>query len=93
MKIEDNVLILSRAELLGIIHNNPEKSPRNLDIEKTLSDIVFKTHYFSEKQYNWILSKVKYVLNRNKEYRKSHGLSNERITDFRLWPDLWPVYI
>jgi hypothetical protein len=91
MIIQDKVLTLSRMELIDVIQNNPEKSPRNKDIEKALLDMIYKTRYFTEKQYGWILKKVKYILNHNKEYREKMGLKNTRFLDFWVWPDLWPL--
>jgi hypothetical protein len=69
MKIQKRELVLSREELVDLIQNeNPDKSNENNFFANTLLNIVKNRINYSDKQYNWILSKVTYIINHNKKY-------------------------
>jgi hypothetical protein len=69
MKIQNRDLVLSREELVDLIQNeNPDKSKENNFFTDTLLSIVKYQVNYSDKQYKWILSKVKYIINHNKKY-------------------------
>jgi hypothetical protein len=69
MKIQNRNLILTRKELIDLIQNeNPDKSSENSFFTVTLLSIVMSQINFSDKQYNWIISKVTYIINHNKKY-------------------------
>jgi len=68
MKIKNLELVLTRYELINLIENeNPDK---NSDWSKEkLLYIICNFENFSVKQYEWILSKVKYIINHNNKYK------------------------
>ena len=67
MRIDKMELILTRTELYDLIKNDNPDSP---DWSKdTLLKIVSRNYYFSVKQYEWINSKVKYIINHNDKYK------------------------
>jgi hypothetical protein len=69
MKIENKRLFLTQEELKEIIRNNPDKSDENNRIENILISIIDRKRVSSNKIYNWILSKIKYVTNVNRSYK------------------------
>jgi hypothetical protein len=70
MKIEGvDTLVLTREELKSIIRNNRDKSEENIQIENILISIIDKNTIMSEKVYKWILSKITYITNTNKDYK------------------------
>jgi hypothetical protein len=66
MVIKNKELELTKDELIDMIKNdNPDRHDWSKDI---LLDIICRFEFFSIKQYKWILSKVKYIVNHNKKY-------------------------
>jgi hypothetical protein len=80
MKIENKKLFLTREELKEIIKNNLDKSDENTKIENILVSIIDRKKIVSDKIYNWILSKIKYVTNVNKEYKNI----KKKFNDFHI---------
>jgi hypothetical protein len=85
MKIQNMSLILTRTELYDLIKNdNTDTSDWSRD---TLLRIITRYDNFSVKQYEWINSKVKYIINHNDKYKnfrkkfKSFELSDECFED------------
>jgi hypothetical protein len=69
MRIENRNLVLTRKELIDLIQNeNPDKSSENSFFTITLVNIITFNINFSDKQYDWILSKITYIINHNKKY-------------------------
>ena len=67
MRIDNMELILTRTELYDLIKNdNPDTSDWSKDI---LLKIISRNFNFSVKQYEWINSKVKYIINHNDKYK------------------------
>ena len=68
MEIKENKLYITRDELFKMINeDNPDK---NDFLKDKLLNIVNNFEHFSEKQYNWILSKMKYITNHNSKYEE-----------------------
>jgi uncharacterized protein YfbU (UPF0304 family) len=66
VKIKNRELELTRDELFDMIKNdNPDRHDWSRD---SLLEMISRFNSFSEKQYKWILSKVKYIINHNKKY-------------------------
>jgi hypothetical protein len=92
MNVQDRVLVLDRIEVIHTLQNNPDKSPKSEEIKKSLIDMVLYYRKLSEKQYSWLLSKLKYVLNNNVPFRKEQGIDRYSFDDFWIWPDsTWPL--
>jgi hypothetical protein len=91
MRIQDKTLTLNRIELIDVIQNNPHKDSRNTDIQNRLTSMIKRDRYFSDKQYDWILSKIQYVMNHNVDYRKKQGIDRDSFDSFWVWPDVWPI--
>jgi hypothetical protein len=67
MKIKNKELCLTRQELFEMIDNdNPDKSDF---LKDNILNIIRKYKNFSIKQYQWILSKVTFIVNHNNKYR------------------------
>ena len=67
MKLDNTDLILSRKELISMIEkDNPEKNDWS---KENLISMIKCFRNFSDKQYKWILSKVKYIINHNSKYK------------------------
>ena len=67
MRIDNMELILTRTELYDLIKNdNPDTSDWSKDI---LLKIISRNFNLSVKQYEWINSKVKYIINHNDKYK------------------------
>ena len=66
MKLWNRDLILTRDELINMIRtDNPDKNDWSNEI---LVKMITNFKYLSKKQYEWILSKVKYIINHNNKY-------------------------
>ena len=78
MKLIKTDLILTREELSNMILNdNPEKNDWS---KENLISMVKCFRKFSDKQYKWILSKVKYIINHNSKYKNFKN----KIKEFEL---------
>jgi hypothetical protein len=67
MTMKNRELILTREELIKMITvDNTDKNDWSGD---TLVGMINSFKTFSDKQYNWLLSKVKYIVKHNKKYR------------------------
>jgi hypothetical protein len=66
MTIKNKDLEITRTELIDMIENdNPDRNDWSKD---KLINILTKYKFPSTKQHNWILSKVKYIVNHNSKY-------------------------
>jgi len=66
MKLWNKDLILTRDELINMIQtDNPDKNDWSNEI---LVKMITNFKYLSKKQYEWVLSKIKYIVNHNKKY-------------------------
>ena len=71
MNIINNSLVITRDELINMIKNdNPDKKDWS---KKTLINIINNFKYFSDKQYNWIFEKIKYIVVKNVKYKQFRG--------------------
>ena len=67
MKVENNELLLTKDELINMIKNdNPDKNDWS---NKTLVEMLTRFKYLSKKQHEWVLSKIKYIVNHNVKYK------------------------
>jgi hypothetical protein len=67
MKIQNRELWLTRQELFEMIDNdNPDKSDF---LKDNILNIIRKYKNYSIKQYQWILSKITFIVNHNNKYR------------------------
>ena len=67
MEIINRELILTKDELIKMIEkDNLDKNDWSKD---TLINMITNYEYFSKKQYEWILSKIKYIVSRNFKYK------------------------
>ena len=68
MNVINQDLILTRDELIEMI--NHDNTDRNDWSREKLIKMINTYKIFSKKQYEWILSKVRYITNHNSKYRK-----------------------
>ena len=67
MVLENNELILSKEELINMIKDdNPDNRDWSRDV---LVKMINSYKYLSNKQYEWVLSKIKYIVNHNTKYK------------------------
>ncbi|MDR1467834.1 MAG: hypothetical protein LBT00_00925 [Spirochaetaceae bacterium] len=92
MKIVNNVLELTKEEIIDVLNNNTEVSDINDNNRVTLVCIVNRgitQGFFTDKQYKWLWSKVVYILFHNNEYRNTKlGISGKdvyKLTGFNLF--------
>lgn len=82
MIIENGILKLNRIKLIDILENNPEKSLENENIKKILTEIINKNgNYTSQKQFNWVLSKINFILKKTRNTKKRFLVNHVK----RLW--------
>jgi hypothetical protein len=67
MKIQNRELRLTRQELFEMIdRDNPDKSDF---LKENILNIIRSYKNYSIKQYQWILSKIIFIVNHNNKYR------------------------
>jgi hypothetical protein len=67
MKKKNTDLVLTRDELLNMITaDNTDKTDWSKDI---LVKMIKSFKSFSDKQYKWVFSKVKYIVKHNSKYK------------------------
>ena len=78
MTLINSELNLTRGELINMIMiDNPDKDDWSKD---SLVNMVTRFRKFSDKQYKWIYSKMKYIVNHNKKYSNY----KKKVKGFRL---------
>jgi hypothetical protein len=81
------VVIFSKAEILDFLWAcNPDKSKANenyvANMRSMIESVTDTGRSFSVKQYQWVLSKIRFILKRNKSFK----LGNLNIKGFEVCP-------
>jgi len=74
MEIKNNVLVLTREELINMISNDNTDS--NDTYKEKILSMINNFIFFSDKQEKWIYSKILYITNHNEKYKDIRKMFN-----------------
>ena len=79
MKKNNTDLVLTREELINMIQvDNTDKKDWSRDV---LIEMINRFKNFSDKQYKWIFSKVKYIVKHNIKYKNFRDIKGFELED------------